>query len=136
MQSINYSSNFNGKLFSDCWGDVRLHNEDKFVAANSIQVLYKGKEIGLAQIVAVRSFEFRQIRDVLSFLDCGKPSYYLASVLQKFYGPLQPTDLLDHVVLKYTHRNIELQQALLREWWNEKISQQPKQAQYELFSNS
>jgi len=125
LLTVNYTNNFNGKLFCDVWGDVRLHDEEKFFPSNIIEVHYKNKTIGTAQVMAVRTFEFKQIRDALAFLDCGKPSYYLASLLQKFYGPLQPQDKLDHIVLKYTNRNIELQEQMIKDWWQHKIEQSP-----------
>lgn len=87
--------------------------------------------------MATRTFEYKQIRDVLAFLDCGKPSYYLAAVLKKFYGELQPDDKLDHIVLKYTSRNIAVQYDMLKDFWQHKIDQQAgvKRNEPELFPN-
>jgi hypothetical protein len=87
--------------------------------------------------MAVRRFKYMQISDALSFLDVGKPAYFLAELMKNFYRTNTKVDrdlLLDHVVLKYTQRNIPVHSALLKEWWQEQLSKQPQSVQQQFFA--
>lgn len=81
MDQLKFTSTWGGKIFNDQFGTVRLHQPERFVPGASLQVLLNSQVLGVAQIVAVREFQFKQIRDVLSYLDTGKPASYLASEL-------------------------------------------------------
>ena len=136
MQKISFSNNWNAKLFLDCFGTVRLHYPEKYFIGNLLEIELKGLTIGTVEVAAVRKFRFDQISGVLSYLDVGKPAHYLADVIRRMYeNKKKITDdlLLDHVVLKYTDRNIDAHATLIKDWWNEKLNQQPQPVQKELF---
>jgi hypothetical protein len=123
----NFSSNYGGRLFGDTFSDVRDNNTEKFYVGATHEIVLKGKNIGIAEIVSVRKFYFKDIRDTLSYLITGQPSYYLAGMLNRFYNqgkPLEPTEVLLHVVYKWKKRNLEMQQFLLNEWWIDLCQQQ------------
>jgi hypothetical protein len=140
MGSINFSQQWGGKIFMDTFGTVRPHDPERFYEGKVLDVLYKKQEMGKAEIVAIRTFEFKQIRDVLSFLDTGRPAHYLAGLLQRFYGnSLQPDSKLDHIVLRYTCRNITNQGILITQWWDETVGkniEQQSPSQKTLFDES
>ena len=122
MQQTNFSSNYGGRLFPDTFSDVRDDNTEKFFVGALHEIVLKGKVIGIAEVVTVRRFLFKDIRDVLSFLITGHPSYYLAGILNKFYNQgktIEPTQEMLHVVYKWKKRNFEMQQFLLNEWWSD-----------------
>jgi hypothetical protein len=123
MQQINFSSNSHGKLFLDVFEDIRLADDFKFIAGNTLEVLLKNKSLGYAQVLAVKAFNFNKISDTLAFVNCGHHAAYQAAILQKIYGQLTNESRICTVVLKYTQRNIEQHQLLLQDWWQTKLEQ-------------
>ena len=120
MNRIEFSHNWNGKLFLDTFGTVRMSNGEKYFVGNEMEAYLKNLYLGIVKVAAVRTFQFRQTRDVLAFLDTGKPAHYMASILNRMYGNLSPDQPLDHVVLTYVKRDIETQTSLITEWWQSK----------------
>ena len=132
MQQLNFTQNWNGKLFMDHFGTVRLHNPGKYFAGNTLECSLKNVQLGIITLPAVRTFKYKDIRDVLAFLDTGRPAHYMAAVLSKMYGQsiaLQPDTLFDHIVCHYTERNIDNQGRLMQEWWSN-ILEQSKQKEF------
>lgn len=127
---LRYTKNHNGKLFLDISGTIRNYCPEKYFVNNELEIDLNGIEIGTAKIVAVRTFEFRLIRDPIAFLDTGHNAVYLCELLRRFYAPkgqLEPDHLLMHVVWQYTKRNLHNQDILLKEWWADK-----QQLQFEM----
>jgi hypothetical protein len=123
MLQLDFSSNWNGKLFNDTFSDIRLHNPDINFLGNEMEVMEKSIYHGIVKIVAVRSFPYYKINDVLAFINVGKPAAYQAEILKRCYAKnqaIQPDMQLDHIVFTYTKRNIETQSQLLTEWWQTK----------------
>lgn len=129
MYTIEFSHNWNGKLFLDNFGTVRLHNPEKYKPGNEMDAKLKNIYLGSVQVVAVRTFEYKYIRDVLSYLDTGKPAHYMAEVIRRMYQQqvvFNANTKLDHVVFHYIKRNLQTQSELLAEWWREKELQNNK----------
>lgn len=121
MLQLTFSQNWNGKLFNDCFGDIRLHDPQLYIVGHQVEVIEKSMYHGIAEIVAVRNFKYRQIRDVLAFLNVGKPAHYQAELIKRFSGfNLNEETLLDHIVLRYVERQKETQSNLMQLWWNNK----------------
>lgn len=132
MDQLNFDRHYGGKIFMDQFSTVRLHDPERFVVGFHKQINLKRVEMGVAKIVAVRTFFFRQIRDPLAYLDCGKNASQMAAMLQNIYGQAHRLDRdtkLDHVVLQYTSRHIQNMEAALADFWREKIEQQPYNSQ-------
>ncbi len=127
IQQLKFSTNPNGKLFLDIFGDVRLYDDAKFRVGKILEPTFKNSSLGYVEIIAVRVFKYSHIRDVFSFLNCGKHPAYQASLLQKFYPEeaFNADTRLMHIVFQYTTRNLTYHQELLKEWWEVKIKQQP-----------
>ncbi len=127
MERVSFSHNYNGKLFTDCFGSVQLEDSERFFAGNMLTGLYKNENIGLLKVEAVRKFRFQHISDVLAYIECGKPAHYLAEVIRKSAAAdgyiVKPETRLDHVVFCYETRNITIHSALLQQWWQEKKTQ-------------
>lgn len=128
MHKIPFTQNWNGKLFLNCFGTVRLYNPEKYFEGNKLELQLKNHEMGIVEVVAVRKFRYDQISGVLSYLDIGRPPHYLADIIKRFYSSGVKVDkdlLLHHVVLKYTYRNLSVHAMLLEEWWQEQLQKQP-----------
>ena len=123
MKYLDFSDNYNGKLFLDVFGTIRIHNPAKYHTNAMLTIRLHEKELGTARVLAVRTFEYGNIRDVLSYLDTGKPAHYLAELLRRFYAPhgkLEANTQLDHIILQYETRQFENQSAELKKWWKSK----------------
>jgi hypothetical protein len=114
---LQFSSITHGKLFPDFFPDVRLHNPEKFHKGHELEILLKGNSMGFAKVVSVRVFQFNQLGELLSFLNIGKPQQYYAATLKKYYGEMEPNQLLDHVLFQWTRRNVEMQAREIMNWW-------------------
>ena len=128
MLQTNFSQNYNGKLFLDHFGDVRLYHGEKYVTGNVIEILYRTRQMGISKVVAVADFKYGQIRDSFSFINCAHHAAYQADMLQRFYGrttPLNAETRLQHVVFEWTERNMEMHREMLKDWWDNKVAQQP-----------
>lgn len=127
MQNVSFLHNYNGKLFTDCFGSVQLEDSEMFFAGNLLKGLHQDKEIGVLKVQAVRKFRFQHLSDVLAYLECGRPAHYLAEVIRKSAAAdgyiVRPETRLDHIVFCYESRNIANHSALLQEWWQEKKTQ-------------
>lgn len=126
MLQLEFTQNWNGKLFLDHFGDIRLQSQ-AFAIGVEVEIILKGTSLGIARIEAVRTFPFCLLSDVVSYINIGKPAYYQASLLNKFYNgnqPMESTRLLQHLVLGYTHRNIENQNIIMEDWWKDKTLKQ------------
>jgi hypothetical protein len=132
--TLQFSTNWNGKLFLDNFGTVRLHNPSKYFIGNKLEVQLKGTRIGEVEIVAIRSFYFKNISDTLAYIDCGKPAAYLAGMMKRMYEnkvQLTPETKLDHVTLHYYERSLETHAELLKLWWQDKYDQQQSKPVYQ-----
>lgn len=119
--TLDFTSNWNGKLFLDNFSTVRLYNEGKYFTGNELEIKLNGVSFGYAKVIASRKFPFGKISDLLAFTDTGKPAHYLAGLIRRFYGKkieISNETALHHVVLHYTQRNIENQRAAIMEWWD------------------
>jgi hypothetical protein len=131
MHEINFSINHNGKLFAETFSDLRALDDEKYFIGNELTAILKNKVLGIVKVVAIRSTEYIQIRDVLAFINCGFPAAYQAALLSRFYNknvPLPPRFKLQHIVFQYVSRNMEVQNVLITEWWNDiKLKEQELQ---------
>ncbi len=126
MEALNFSINHNGKLFLEFFSAVRLHNPAKYAVGKILECNLQSQKLGLVEVVAIRSFEYRNISDVLSYLDTGKPAYQMGNLLKKFYPKHTHAHAkFDHIVLHYVERNMPVLQVLLEEWYRD-IAEQHK----------
>lgn len=121
MTSIDIHENYNGKLFCDCFSHITVFDPE-IELEDEIKLFHRGVEMGIVKVVAVKTFPFRKLRDVDSFLDCGKPIGKLGLILRNRYnkGDWDENQELYTLVLQYTERNMEAQGALITEWWQTK----------------
>lgn len=123
METLDFSTNWNGKLFLDNFGTVRLFNPGKYIVGKELELTLKGTSLGIVTIAAERKFYFRSISDVLAYMDVGKPAHYLAELIKRFYEKKMTIDentALHHVICHYKLRHVQAHESLLKEWWEEK----------------
>ena len=128
MQTLSFSHNHNGKLLLNSFGTVRLHNPSKYGVGKTLEVDLNKLSLGIVAVAAVRTFRFKQISDVLAYLDCGKPARSLADMMRRMYSKgidLNAETQFDHVVLYYLKRNMDSHAILFADFWKEKVAQHP-----------
>lgn len=121
MLTIDFTSNPNGKLFNDCFGDIRLFNYS-FQVGTECEICFRGQFLGYAKIEVARSFTFSRLNDAVSFLNCGRCAPYQASLLNRYYNGgkmLDPDTHLQHLVFSWIQRTEE-QDILMKDWWESK----------------
>ena len=127
---LQFSHNHNGKLFLDHFGFVDLHDPDKYIVGSRLDLSLRHTLLGTVSVVAVRTFQYKQISDILAYIECGKPAHYLADLLKRYCEgkiELGPETKLDHVVLHYRERHLQNHSLLLQEWWKAVVQGQPNQ---------
>lgn len=136
MIKTEFTANWNGKLFNDNFGTVRMHNPGKYSIGDEHEIFLKSASMGIASIVSVRIIRYDQLNDALAYLDCGKPLQYLAGLLKKFYPDIKPETQLDHIIYKWKKRNVDVQGELILHWWTERYNDHKEQSnpQQELFA--
>lgn len=117
MQDVNISINAKSLLLDE-FDTIKKYNSLSYIVGTSYNIVYKQKEVGIAELVAVRGFYFHQIRDELSFRLMGKAAPYLAGTLTHMYGqnkPLPRDFKLAHLVFKFKHRRTNVTKDLVQE---------------------
>ena len=115
LQTINFAENFNGKLLLDVFGTVRPYDQEVHIKGKEFKVLLNKVCIGTATLETFRTFEFREIRDVLSYLDIGQEPYVLAGKIKLWYPEITffGEETMAHLVFKFTSRVKEATEDLL-----------------------
>lgn len=133
MQQVNFSSNPNGKLFPSFFMDVRLHDDERFVIGNVHEIMLNRKLLGVAKVVAVKTFKYSYINDVFSFMNCGKHAAYQTAMVKKFYQHelnFEADTRLMQIVWHWELREMELFETLLKEWWQKIVDAQPNRLNF------
>jgi hypothetical protein len=123
MVNLEFTENWNGKLFNDVFTDIRPHNPDIFFVGNEMEVMENSIYHGIAEVVAVRQLPFHKINDVIAFANMGRAAAYQAELLKRSFTKSQIAEnemLLDYIAFSYTERNIETQSELMSHWWETK----------------
>lgn len=124
MDSINFTSNPNGKLFNDIFGEIRLR-DSKHLLFNEFQLEYRGQVLGTALVEFVSRISVGHLSDSICLLTTGKTALQEMTELNRrhnFGKELPPHTLLHLLIFRYTERNIENQNILMKDWWESKIN--------------
>ena len=124
MLQIDFTNNYNGKLLTDFFPEVRAYNPQIHFIGNRFQAMYKSISLGTIEIRAVRKFPYSRISDVCALLNTGKPAAYQAKLIDNYYNrglPCKSDFSLAQIVFTWYNRDMETQPELLKEWWNEKV---------------
>lgn len=115
FSDINISTN-KKSLLLDVFDTVKKYNADKYVVGETYTILSNDKEVGIAELVAMKPFFFHQIRNTLSFRIVGKEAPYMGGTLNKMYNNGQPLSRdfkLVQLVFKFKKRNASVTKDLI-----------------------
>lgn len=126
---LKFTSNPNGKLFADVFGDIRLADYDKFKHGTEIEVHFNKHEMGVVEVIGYKDFAFKRLTDTLSMMNSGYGCAAQMKMLKNFYETkerkLTEDTLFMHIVMKWKRRNMPVHDALMADWWAEKKQQFP-----------
>ena len=128
MHQLKYTENHNGKLFADCWGDIRVSDIGKFYAGNVVEVYLRKYYLGTAEVIGNKEFCLKRLTDTMTHLNSGKSTRQQVRLLSFYYqnaAPLTDDTIMMHIVLKWKTRNMEVQSNLMEDWWRSKQEQFP-----------
>lgn len=120
MDTINYSANPANKIATSIFADLRIFDKNKYSVGRQFQILYKGRSLGIVEIKSIVCFHYegeRAINETTAFLAFAKPLEHVKKILQKFYSPIYEKTVLCFLSLEWITRDIEYQEALLKDWW-------------------
>jgi hypothetical protein len=123
MLQIEFTSNYNGKLLTDFFPDIRAYNPEIHFVGSRFQAIYKSISLGTIEIRAVRPFPYHRLTDTCAFLNIGKPVSYQAKLVDNYYNHGQPCSMdfkLAQIVFTWAERDVPAQTELLIDWWDEK----------------
>lgn len=122
MIAISINHNYNGKLFADNFSHIEPFSHD-YEEGMQLELIHQGISFGIVEIRKIKVMHFARITEVMSFLFCGKPLYYLAAQLNEEYNkgvPHAGEKLFMHMVLGYAARNVANQTKPFQDWWASK----------------
>ena len=68
---INFSWNWNGKLFCKCFTTIRIRNDYKYQVGNEFDIQLHGKDLGPGVIRSITHFTLDKLTANMSYLDTG-----------------------------------------------------------------
>lgn len=105
MEKLKFSTNWNGKLWTDFFTTLRLFNEKKYFVGGKFEIWQGQSYLHKAIVVEVRKIKMSQLNDWICYLDTGYGLAETQNILKKMYkenNELRKTgDLtLSYVLLK------------------------------------
>jgi hypothetical protein len=85
MEKIEFSYNWNGKLKNKAFTTIRLHNNKKYRAGKTYQIILKGDIIGTAILKEKRGLKLDQLNEFISYLDTGYNKREVITILSRMY---------------------------------------------------
>lgn len=122
MHVIQVPYNYGGKLFSDQFSLVQIDQAELSIGA-IVQINVNSVNWGTAKIEASRNFPFRNLSDMVAYINMGDAVQQQAFHLNRFYGcgkTLPPDTMIMHLVLTWQKRNLEDQTEFINQWWQSK----------------
>ena len=89
LEHLNFSYNWNGKLFTEFFTTIRLYNPEKFQIEKELLCLYtpgkKVYKVGVVRVISVRGFYLDDIPKITCYLDTGYNDYQTKATIRKMY---------------------------------------------------
>lgn len=119
MVQLDIYHNYNGKLFCDYFSFLTIYTPMYF-ENQEVEVIHRGINMGVANIVSIKVFPFHELRDSVSYLNMGKAAQYQAAALNKqhnYGNTIERNESIMHLIVGYAKRNMEAQNDLMKDWW-------------------
>jgi hypothetical protein len=114
-----FNKNWNNKLLCDCFGTIRV--DDTYELHQEREIRYRNDVIGVAKVVALRSFPYSQLTNIVCFVDAGHDLRYMQTVFQKMHGPLDPHRLMRWVMFQWVTPDLNLWSNVYIDAWHKNV---------------
>lgn len=115
MLYTNFSQNWNNKLLNNSFGTIRT--DDSYQLHQEREIRLCGKTIGIAKVVAIRTFHFCNLTDNVAYVDAGHDARYMSNVFCKMHGPLEPHRMICWVIFEWLQPDMAAMQTLYAKAW-------------------
>lgn len=119
MNKISFSQNPIGRIVGDYFTDIRLKDTNKFYTGAQLEIEYRGRSLGVAEVREVVHFYHKNINEAISILSFGRSASHVKAMLAAFYKPVDPETQFAFIVLEWKLRNTSLQEIHMKPWWDE-----------------
>ena len=119
MQYTNFSQNSNHKLCNFCFSDLRLDGNFELMQEREIRL--RNEAIGIAKVVALRTFNFGHLTDELAYNICGHNAQYLRSILKKMHGNVDPWRMVSWVVFQWLKPDLNAWANVYQDAWHSNV---------------
>lgn len=119
MRYTNFSQNFNHKLCNFCFSDLRL--EDSFEYGQEREIRLNDEAIGIAKVVALRTFNFAHLSNELAYHICGHNAAYLIAIFKKMHGNIEPWRNVSWVVFEWVKPNLDVWANIYLNAWHKNV---------------
>lgn len=105
LSTLEFSENWNNKLYCKCFSTIRMHNPEKYRLGNKFQVKLKGQTRPHPAVVrAVTPFYIGNLTEGMALIDTGYSKAQAQKIIRTMYKykvPNVDAELFDFVVLQY-----------------------------------
>jgi len=85
IYELNFSYNWNNKLYNKAFTSIRLYNPTKYVINNLYNVNLKGNYLFTAKLIDLKILYPKNISNWLAYLDSGYNAEEVINILSKIY---------------------------------------------------
>jgi hypothetical protein len=82
---IDFSYNWNNKLYCKAYTTIRLHNPTKYIENMVYDIYLKGQHMHKAQIKAIHPFEIHKLTTTAALIDTGYGLAETLGIITKMY---------------------------------------------------
>lgn len=83
---LEFSQNWNGKLYCKHWTTIRLRNNHKYRRGDSYDIYLKDEFLGIAELIGLRYTTRGKLNEFVCYLDTGYDVVSTQNMLGKMYG--------------------------------------------------
>lgn len=85
MYRLNFSTNWNNKLYCKCFTTVRLYNSKRYYKGAEFEVFIQNKSLGKARVKGVRMIYLDELDNYITMLDTGYPVDLAKGIFERMY---------------------------------------------------
>ena len=140
--TINFTHNWNSKLFCKCFTTIRLKNDYKYQVGRTYHIQLGGKDIGPGVIAAISDFKLSGLNNFMAQIDTGYSVEAAKQVILTMYknrGLNWDTQLLSFILIEMPEKQVmPLPESFFGTWQDAPETEADKAANFpkSLFAKS
>jgi hypothetical protein len=101
MERLSFSTNWNGKLWADCFTTIRLYNPNKYKTGAKFEIWLKKDFMHKAIVLDVKKLKMSQLNEWICALDTGYNLAETQNVLKTMYKDNEELKKTGDLTLSY-----------------------------------